>query len=1077
MGSIHFKADLILLITAYSLTLAEPVRVYPYLLEPKDNPDYDRYAVTHPSPDVFNQTPQFATLRVLPTEQSRVVNYTQVLGKFCLNPNTTLGAIVWPRDPNFMFSDNYKDVIDYIKVKGLYITSVHGFSPVSAGFRPPGDALGYLENSLGSKWFGMANGEQDGHYFGAFIGEELPLNNEPVDQYIAFRDYFDKTETTLGPKMTTLLSSTYPHYQLKTGLYTVAGAETSQHGPNAQLRYAFIRGAGKQYGVLWFGNVSVYNRFGHKVYFKKTNKQGKSEKPPKRTKTKEGKSNPKQPLIDYVFPNNASLPEYLINSVGDPFGPTCGTSLNLMKRLMYSQMMYNSGYTSFEGGWFYDNNKGEELSPIGLIQHNAYLWTQKMPMSSLGVQLTTVALYLEYFNGWASPRQNRGVIYRTWTNVPYTGGDYLTDGLLRMMYPGYQDASYFHDETGVSSPTPYGDIMDVILSDAPVWILKQYDTVIISSQLTGGAEVERKLLEYVESGGHLVITADNLAKMPHDYFNVSVSQVCTKHAAGASVYLHDRDSPITETNNMTVCGLNFTYTTNSRVLAWLSDSTPLAILFDVNNGNGGSLVTLATPYGLSSAPTTKPTDEIDKSLTTPFPLLDHARVILHNVLTEASIIQSTGNLSIVTNYLDTNPTHQLLVLVTNPELREQPLDLITKDGKVGSIQEIVLDNSEKGHVGYLPDGYENTDTGKSTTTTIAGGDTRLFAVKANLPITKLDKIQPKSRPRKISLHLRHIELSIRREILTRPTFFEHYDSVVIDYSYLITKDVEFLNTERVWLRTQGVKVYVDASPSINLFPGLRLTNDAPDWYNDTITAITVLLSKMNALGCQNLVISLHVFPGDQTRDATSRQFNVTLHYINDRAKLLNITVHLLDTPKNQYELMPMSRWLDDYGLSSVKFVLCLSRLIEYGYNYKHDEIITSRTSMLYINAPGWDLFGNKYTDNQLIHKTNKTARTVVAKMLHHFCTLVRCPYKTSSMKKAYRNEDPWKIKQQSKPDKDREMFTRTHQKHEYGKTTARFKNRNEEEVIPIVMDGVFESHDEEYEDIRLIEQLLTDHGN
>ena len=143
---------------------------------------------------------------------------------------------------------------------------MHGFSPVSAGFFPPREVLDYLEAVLGSRWLGMANGEQDGHYFGVFVREELPANNNRVRQYLNFREYFRGMEAILGPKLTTLLSSTYPHYQLKSGLYTIAGAETSQHGPNAQVRYAFIRGAGKQYGVLWFGNVSIYNRFGHKVY-------------------------------------------------------------------------------------------------------------------------------------------------------------------------------------------------------------------------------------------------------------------------------------------------------------------------------------------------------------------------------------------------------------------------------------------------------------------------------------------------------------------------------------------------------------------------------------------------------------------------------------------------------------------------------------------------------------------------------------------------------------------------------------------------------------------------------------------
>ncbi|XP_064403556.1 uncharacterized protein LOC135349038 [Halichondria panicea] len=1019
---IHYASTLFL-VAIISIQASWAVRVYTHLLQPKENPDYDRYRVIHPSLEVFEPLPQFATLRNLPSSQAYLINYTQAIDKYCLNPNTTLGGILWPVSPSFMFSDNYKDFIDYIKEKGLYITSVHGFSPVSAGYRPPKSVLEYMEATLGSHWFGIANGEQDGHYFGAFIREEMPLNNPPLDQYLNFRDYFDRMEHILGPRLTTLLSSTYPHYQLKTGLYTLAGAETSQHGPNAQLRYSFIRGAGKQYGVIWFGNVSIYNRFGHKVYSKKK----KASKTSHQTTRK----------IKFSCVNYTSMEGYDVDSFGDPFGPSCGTSLNLMKRLMYAQMMYNSGYVSFEGNWFYESNKGNDLSPIGLIQHNAYKWVSQKKVS-LGKHLATVAIYLDYFNGWASPRQNKGVIYRTWMNLPYVNADYLTDGLLRLLYPHYQDSSYFHDETGVSSPTPYGDIVDVILTDAPVWVLKAYDTIFVSSQLAGGEEIARNLFDYVQSGGNLVITAGNLATLPRGYFNVSVTGGFRVIQAGEKVYLHSQKQPITERYNMTVRHLE--YTQGATILAWLKDSTPLAI--QIKDTSGGTLVVLATSYAVSSTQTNKPVSEIDEPITTPFPLLDHASLILHSSLSNASIIKSTTKLSIVTNYVDTD---KLLVLVSNPLLEQQPLKFVVQNGEIINVKEIILDQSEKGQIGYLPDGYENADIGKSTPTTIAGGDTRLFQVTTTLKMTEIDKPSVKPRPIGIALHIRHIRLSLRREINSRPTFFQHYDSVVIDYSYLITKDEEFLVKERNWIATQRVKVYVDATPSLDLFPTLRLTSDAPDLYNESMSSFISLLKKMAILGSHDLILSLHIFPGDQSKESTFEQFNTTLQFLRELAKPLNITLHILDTPKNQLELLPMSRWLETYSLSSISFALSTSALLAFT-DYKYDTILTTRTSMLYINAPGWDLFGLKYTNNEAISK-NQTTELEIKQLLKHICSLVCCPYakspKTQTLDKL--------AKQQN---------------HMYRGTQCN-------NVLPFVMDSVYLNQDEEYSDIRAVEQLLA----
>ena len=55
-------------------------------------------------------------------------------------------------------------------------------------------------------------------------------------------------------------------------------------------------------------------------------------------------------------------------------------------------------------------------------------------------------------------------------NLPYELPDYLTDGMLDILYPGYQDASYYKDERGFIAPNPYGDIADCLMSDAPQWV-------------------------------------------------------------------------------------------------------------------------------------------------------------------------------------------------------------------------------------------------------------------------------------------------------------------------------------------------------------------------------------------------------------------------------------------------------------------------------------------------------------------------------------------------------------------------------------------------------------------------------
>ena len=188
---------------------------------------------------------------------------------------------------------------------------------------------------------------------------------------------------------------------------------------------------------------------------------------------------------------------------------------------------------------------------------------------------------------------------------------------------------------------------------------------------------------------------------------------------------------------------------------------------------------LTTPFGLSSSLVSIPKDEIDVTFDTPYPLLKHVQWVINDLFTNAALFTSPSNLSIVPAYLENDVFN---VLVTNPELKEQPLLLLSPQGTVAIIREVALDQSEKGQVGYLPDGYSGADIGNSTDTTIAGGDTRLFVVSlSSNSIRLLPKSNPKPRPIGVSLHLHHVTHSIRHEVLLRPTFSQHYDSIVVDY--------------------------------------------------------------------------------------------------------------------------------------------------------------------------------------------------------------------------------------------------------------------------------------------------------
>ncbi len=389
-----------------ALAFAQP-HVYSHLMNPREHPDDSRRQVRPPDWKLFGGLPQFTALRGFEIKDGRIVNLKQELDKY-----KELGDVVWPSYP-VLFASNLEELADEIKRRNLFLFDIWGYVPGSGPggywqqFKPPPGVFSLLESRLGERWLGMDNGEQDGRYIGGYAAQMHPAAGSRFEQYLNFQRHFERLTTELGNRMATLVSLNFGHYFLKENVYTLIGAETAQALPNSQVYYAFIRGAGKQYGVPWFGNASVFNRWGYKTY----------------------------------------------GNDGADHGPRKGTSLSLLKRLLYSHILYNSMLVGYESSWF----DGEKLSPIGRMQRAAQGWVRQH--GAPGVMQTPIAVMLDFYSGWSFPRHlYSSNVYRVWGNLPYEREDYLTDLVLEMLYPGYQNSSYFHDESGFLTSTPFGDV-------------------------------------------------------------------------------------------------------------------------------------------------------------------------------------------------------------------------------------------------------------------------------------------------------------------------------------------------------------------------------------------------------------------------------------------------------------------------------------------------------------------------------------------------------------------------------------------------------------------------------------------
>ncbi len=910
-------------------------RLYPCLLDPSVYPDFNRRPNRVPTWQTFENTTQFTTLRAFTIHDNLLVNFREDLD---LYQRLNLGRIIWPVFQT-VFARNFNELVEEIKQRNLFLFDIWGHVPGSgmegmwSHVRPPKGMVEYLQRELGERFLGFDNGEQDGRYISGFANQQCPAFPDRFKQYLNFQRHFERMGNDLGNRMTTLVSLCFGHYFLKEGNHMLIGAETAQALPNSQIYYAFIRGAGKQYGVHWFGNASIFNRWGYKSY------------------------------------------ESSCDTGNCKFGPTCGTSLNLLRRLLYTHYLYNCVAIGFEQSWLVGDNVEKRLlgqpvpmeddrtlavlSPVGEIQTaaNEFVAQNGQP----GTMYTPVAIMLDHLSGWTMPRHlYTSKIYQVWGSMPYEPGDYLTHGVLSMLYPGYEDASYFRDERGFLSPTPYGDVTDVLLSDAPDWVIKQYNVLILAGKLSIDAELCDKLDAFVEQGGHLVVTAENAR---HLWPKWQIAEP-TVRPTGTTVVWSD-GSRTNEKYKIPACPASLPPGAN--VLAKCKD---MPLVARIAKGKG-QITLFLTPFGLSERSTvTGPVqNDVEKKLANPYPLLPHVHKVLDGVLAEQSLFSVGQGLGYIT--CRKGPGEYTLGIF-NPDLFLRPFKIVSHCGKIQKITELTIDQRAKTALGYWPAGMEKNNGGESSKTTIAGGDVRLFSV--SLKEEDVQILAPLTAPvpaKDRFLTLRGMS-DLKESILAKPTFFQHFDGAKIDWTYIRDRDPARIEYEHGWLSRQKLRLIVDFSSGLNFYPDLTLLDTLMFRYEETVAAMDDVLNKMKIIGAPDAVISLHRMPENHCDEARANdRFLAGVRDLCKRARERGVTLYIQSHPHKWYrktsEMVEFIRKLNEdnlrLALNTAHLAMTDERLQD------AIKLAGDHLGLVLLSASTTDAFGQSYDAHVPIHQS------------------------------------------------------------------------------------------------------------
>jgi len=560
------------------------------------------------------------------------------------------GDICWPHIGILPLRANYKTDEDYqralkeleerlkdVRDRGLFLWDLWGYVPDNAQFpwkvAPEHDEI--LKRVCGDRFLGYDNGEQDGRYIGSYADRD-PITNRK-EGWTCFAKWDQGICNDSMDYMNATGSLNYSHYYGERGARTL-GLETAQGLPSDTLMFAFLRGASKQYGRLTTQATSVWNRFGYNLYNdRKTN-----------------------------------------GANGYGFGPHKGCSLSLHKRLFLSSYTGGDSIVGSETGQFTGDrleSGAPELSPLGKQHLQIREWVKQHP--DRGVLYTPVAFMLDFYNGWNMPRHlYRSDKYKVWGKLPYEKGDYLTDALFRLVWPGYEDCSYLRNERGFVCPTPFGDLFDVVTNRCHPEILAQYRTIMLLGDVELTPEVAANLGRFVEAGGDLVLDARHARALPA---NVSGMTLGAEATGCLSRYL-----PTGETFDEQP----YTYT-----VATLSGASPLLVneqghpLLAVNRVGKGRVIVGTADYWMTDRLTYR-TPEI-VNMEPPYRLLRGVQAALGQYFDSLNPVEvSPPGLNVRTCCYDNDPKRLLLGLTNNDLFADWRGTFSVRLGTVASATEL-----------------------------------------------------------------------------------------------------------------------------------------------------------------------------------------------------------------------------------------------------------------------------------------------------------------------------------------------------------------------------------------------------
>jgi sugar phosphate isomerase/epimerase len=543
---------------------------------------------------------------------------------------------------DFAFAGNYKDVIDWwaknnvsVIAQGIGSWTVDGwFSNPYPGFGDgvPAEVHKYVLEKLENKFFGWVFTEEDDRYniVTAWYMPETPVSRK--DGYRNFMGLCRQVSKRNSDYMATICNTVWAPYMAEMDATRIFGIQTPEAKYNVQLWSSMVRGASRQYGVLWYpcfttcnGPLGQSRNFDHKEL------------------------------------------------------QTAGNSMSLMKRASRLSYLYGASFMSMGDPVAmapYDKKvtfEGETLtvgqpSPFSDLEVGLADWMKRHP--DKGVMHTPAALIWDFYAGWQPPRQhgNNWKPFTVWGSMPYEKGDHQIDMTFRMLFPGCSDAAFSLDEKGFLTNTPCGDIFDVLLSNVSGYVLNQYNAAVVLGPTKIEGPLKDTLQEFINRGGSVATTVSQLTDDSAEMFGIRLTgeKLEKEHYVqildggekpGKAVFRDFTEHEYTLHKIVPASG--------TEIIASNWEGDPVAVRRKTSAG--GELLVFASDYGMSNWIGPKPLKwpQYNQPAAAPYRTLQHVEAILKPWLRKWNLVDIQGpEVQYLTNVTD-RPDRFIVTLINN----------------------------------------------------------------------------------------------------------------------------------------------------------------------------------------------------------------------------------------------------------------------------------------------------------------------------------------------------------------------------------------------------------------------------